>query len=213
MLSAWMRFKYPNQVQGALASSAPILWFNGTTNPNTWDIIASDVVKNKGSLHCWGRIKYGFYDLTSLVYDKFQWATLKSTFNMCKDITSPDDVNQFIGTLESTISGMVQVNYPYSVNGLPAYPVKTFCEAVDNGTAHAKAKPVKKSTISTFDYVNVDALALAANVVWNNTSNETNCVNFDGSIGANSSIVGQLADSWDIQTCLDLPLPLGSDPA
>jgi lysosomal Pro-X carboxypeptidase len=29
MLAGWMRMKYPTHVQGAIASSAPILWFKG----------------------------------------------------------------------------------------------------------------------------------------------------------------------------------------
>lgn len=166
MLSAWMRLKYPNQVQGALASSAPILWFNGTINPNTWDNIAADVVKNKGSLNCWGRMKFGFYDLTSLAYDKFKWPTLKEKFNMCKAPTSPEDMNTFIALLQDTIESMVQVNYPYAVGSLPAEPVATFCAIVDTITAEAEAKAPEASAISVFDYVNIDALVAAANVVW-----------------------------------------------
>jgi len=158
-------------------------------------------------------LKYGFYDLTSLVYDKFKWPTLKDKFNMCNAPTSPDDINTFINLLEDTISGMVQVNYPYAVGSLPADPVKTFCGMVDNLIAEAKSKKAaEESTISVFNYINIDALAMAANVVWENKSNTTKCINFDGSIGANSSAPG-LPDSWDIQTCLDLPMPLGIDPA
>jgi hypothetical protein len=116
---------------------------------------------------------------------------------MCNAPTSPDDINTFINLLEDTISGMVQVNYPYSVGSLPADPVATFCGIVDSLTAEAKAKKPEASAISVFNYINIDALAVAANVVWENLSNTTRCINFDGSIGANSS-ASALPDSWDI---------------
>jgi len=44
MLSAWMRMYFPNQIQGALAASAPILWFKGYINPNAWSDVASNVI-------------------------------------------------------------------------------------------------------------------------------------------------------------------------
>jgi len=34
MLAAWLRMKYPITFNGALASSAPILHFKGSVNPN-----------------------------------------------------------------------------------------------------------------------------------------------------------------------------------
>jgi lysosomal Pro-X carboxypeptidase len=46
MLAAWMRMKYPNYIQGAIASSAPILWFDGMIDPNAYTKIASNVILN-----------------------------------------------------------------------------------------------------------------------------------------------------------------------
>ena len=171
MLSAWMRMKYPNQVQGALAASAPILWFNGTINPNTWTNIAADVVKNKGSEKCYDTLKYGFYDMTNLVYDKYKWSTLKDKFHMCAAPTSPDQVNTFVSAVVDAISGMVQVNYPYDVGNLPGNPVAVFCAEVDAiaGAAEAARANVKDaSTVSVFDWTNIDAIAQAADVIWLN---------------------------------------------
>jgi hypothetical protein len=130
---------------------------------------------------------------------------------MCNAPSSPDDINTFIALLEDAISGMVQVNYPYAVGSLPADPVNTFCAIVDSLTAEAESKKPEASAISVFNYINIDALAAAADVRWENVSNKTNCINFDGTLGANSS--AGLPDSWDIQSCLDLPMPIGTDPA
>jgi lysosomal Pro-X carboxypeptidase len=59
MLAAWMRMKYPHIIQGALASSAPILFFNGTTSPYAYNEVATNSFK---SAHpdCPGYIKQGF---------------------------------------------------------------------------------------------------------------------------------------------------------
>lgn len=96
MLSAWMRMKYPNVVQGALAASAPVRWFNGTINPNTWTKIASHVIEKQGGQMCYYQYKYGFYDLTSCVYDQFKWPKLKEIFGLCDVPTKPDDIDTLI---------------------------------------------------------------------------------------------------------------------
>ena len=61
--------KYPTYIQGAIASSAPILWFKGKINPNSYTKVASEVIFNKGGEQCYNYIKYGFFDLTNIKYD------------------------------------------------------------------------------------------------------------------------------------------------
>lgn len=41
MLASWLRMKYPTHFHGAIASSAPILWFKGGVDPNAYSRIAS----------------------------------------------------------------------------------------------------------------------------------------------------------------------------
>jgi len=46
MLAAWMRMKYPQTIQGALAASAPILYFHGAENMADDGAAFFDVITN-----------------------------------------------------------------------------------------------------------------------------------------------------------------------
>ena len=65
MLSAWLRMKYPHAFQGALAASAPILFFDGYVSPYAYDNIATDDYR-KADEQCPVNIKAGFEMLADL---------------------------------------------------------------------------------------------------------------------------------------------------
>jgi len=65
MLSAWLRMKYPHVFQGALAASAPILFFDGYVDPNAYDDIATSDYR-KADEQCPDMIKAGFEQLAEL---------------------------------------------------------------------------------------------------------------------------------------------------
>lgn len=73
MLASWMRMKYPQHFQGALASSAPILWFKGAIDPNAYTKIVSGVMRQMGGDECYRYSHDGFYDLRNLQYDFSKW--------------------------------------------------------------------------------------------------------------------------------------------
>ena len=59
MLAAWLRFKYPHVFTGALASSAPILFFEGSVSPYAYNEVATNSYKNYNS-KCPDAIRSGF---------------------------------------------------------------------------------------------------------------------------------------------------------
>jgi lysosomal Pro-X carboxypeptidase len=77
MLAAWLRMKYPSMFQGALASSAPVLWFNGTITNTAYTQVASRVIKQQGGDECYDMYSKGFYDLTNMKYDQSKYAQIQ----------------------------------------------------------------------------------------------------------------------------------------
>ena len=65
MLAAWLRLKYPQWFQGALAASAPILFFEGYVSPDAYDNIATQDYA-KADPECPVMIKNGFDMLAGL---------------------------------------------------------------------------------------------------------------------------------------------------
>lgn len=62
MLAAWLRMKYPQWFQGALAASAPIVFFDGVVSPNAYNDIATNDFR-KADENCPHEIKKGFAKL------------------------------------------------------------------------------------------------------------------------------------------------------
>jgi len=76
MLAAWMRMKYPQHFQVALSSSAPILYFRGTTLPYAYQDFASKIYYKTGGMECAKAIKFGFFEMTNMVYDSSMYDTI-----------------------------------------------------------------------------------------------------------------------------------------
>jgi lysosomal Pro-X carboxypeptidase len=157
MLASWMRMKYPNHFQGALASSAPILWFKGKTDPNDYTIVASKVFKKVGGQECYDSLQRGFFDLTNLMYDPTKYQGIADTFNMCDVPTHPANITTIIGIMSDSLGTMAMVNYPYAtnfVNPLPAWPMTEACVQAKNSTPAA----IQVGETSIFNYTNIEAL-------------------------------------------------------
>lgn len=90
MLAAWLRMKYPQTFQGALSSSAPILYFKGA--PTAPEDMFGDLISQafgNVTLKCNTTIREGFYtmqDIRNNSARRGDWGALSTAFNTCKPI-------------------------------------------------------------------------------------------------------------------------------
>lgn len=130
MLSAWLRMKFPHVFQGALAASAPILFFDGYVSPNAYDDIATDDYR-KSDAQCPEMIKNGFEQLESLRGETNAYQSISDIFNLCAVPSGKAEVQSLINTLSDSLGTMAMVDYPYPTNfvePLPAWPVDYSCK-------------------------------------------------------------------------------------
>lgn len=134
MLSAWLRMKYPQSFQGALAASAPILFFDGYVTPDAYDIIATGSYASSSASEtgCNQFISDGFDELKALKSNPDAYDDISEIFNLCSVPKGELEIDSLISTLNDSIGTMAMVNYPYPtsfVEPLPAWPVSTACAA------------------------------------------------------------------------------------
>ena len=203
MLATWLRIKYPTHFHGAIASSAPILWFKGATDPALYTKIAGHAMNDTQiGPQCYGYQRQGFYSLIQAKEDDATWPQINTAFSVCPNSTlnSTERVEMLIESIADRLGTMAMVNYPYATNfvkSLPAWPVEQACI-----NAASVKKPVKGAR--DFDYHSIERLA-AMMKIWQ--GNDT-CLNL---VGGNQT--GALDGSgWEVQTCYELPMPQGDDP-
>ena len=192
MLSAYFRIKFPHLVDGAIASSAPVLEYldmPGLGLMHTTTQVYFDISPN-----CAFDILDGFNILDNFVQNEYTWPGLQEIFNTCGPITEQAQVLAIEDWITNALETYVQYNYPYPAivqYYLPGWPANVTCSiiAIYN-------KPVRNM------WETVQGLAAAAFLLYNNSGSEP-CFNPWAQSNDPDSV------AWTYQTCSELLMPQG----
>ncbi|KAI6240177.1 putative effector protein [Aphelenchoides fujianensis] len=154
MLSAWIRIKYPHLVDGAIAASAPVFWFQNAGLPeNSYAHIVSRTFKLSGcSLRA---IVASFAALPELSKTQEGIDYINDVLRLKGEsqVQSADDTDFILNQIYDIMDNVAMVDYPYEANflkKLPAWPVKAMCQSL-----HTKGEDLKEQVKALYPILNV----------------------------------------------------------
>uniref|UniRef100_A0A7N0UJG6 Lysosomal Pro-X carboxypeptidase n=1 Tax=Kalanchoe fedtschenkoi TaxID=63787 RepID=A0A7N0UJG6_KALFE len=118
MLASWFRLKYPHVVLGALASSAPILYFDDITPNDGYFTVATRDFQEE-SQSCYETIKESWDEMDRIASLPDGLSILSQTFNTCSPLS---DVDQLKDRLVGIYSAAAQYSSPL---------VTLLCQGID----------------------------------------------------------------------------------
>ncbi|KAH9294393.1 hypothetical protein KI387_040403, partial [Taxus chinensis] len=121
MLASWFRLKYPHVTIGALASSAPILYFDDITPSYGYGSVVTKDFKNASEI-CYKRINESWDMMDKIASAPQGLSNLSILFNTCQNLSSKDGLYDWI-----TVQYMIAAQYNFqevegiceAINGLP----------------------------------------------------------------------------------------------
>ncbi|XP_046553525.1 dipeptidyl peptidase 2-like isoform X1 [Haliotis rubra] len=200
MLTAYMRFKYPNIIDGGIAASAPIYMLD-PSHPRDFffPIVSNDF--DQAMPGCQDNVKKAFSQLNNMAAQgQSGLSDISRMFNLCKPLADNMAFKHLLGWVRNAFTFMAMLDYPYKASfeaQLPANPVKAGC-----------------LTISSASDV-VTGLAAAAGIFYNGTAGTLKCYDIDAEFiecaDPTGCGTGNDAKAWDYQACTEIKLPAGSN--
>ncbi|XP_037070089.1 lysosomal Pro-X carboxypeptidase-like [Pollicipes pollicipes] len=193
MLAAWFRVKYPHVVQGAIASSAPILQFTGITPCEAFGQVVTRTFGKEGDM-CPRVIRKSWDAIDRLTADQEGMDWLSDAWNLCSPLNS-SQLTDFKQWLNDMYTNFAMIDYPYPasfLSPLPGYPVKVACSYLHDD--HGNDDRALLTNI--YDVINL----------YFNYTGAADCVD-TGSQGTSS--LGD--DGWDFQACTEMVMPMCYD--
>lgn len=194
MLSAYFRIKFPHIVDGAIASSGPVLEYLDTQGKGLNHRVTADYFEVYPG--CAFNINDGFNILDNFIQNEYTWPALSAIFSLCNVITEQQQVLDLEAWIGDALETYAQLNYPYpaSIGGttLPAYPLNVSCSYI--GYYNRQPRNMWATLLG---------LAQAVGLLYNSTGTTT-CY------APSASYTDQSAESWGYQTCSELLIPQGS---
>ncbi|KAF5194731.1 Lysosomal pro-x carboxypeptidase, partial [Thalictrum thalictroides] len=124
MLASWFRLKYPHIAMGALASSAPILYFEDIVPQDIYYVIATNDFK-EASMNCYKTIRKSWSTIDKIASQANGFSLLSKKFKTCKPISDSSELKNY---LDSMYNKAAQYDAP------PGYPVNQICDAIDKAS-------------------------------------------------------------------------------
>uniref|UniRef100_A0A7N2LA90 Lysosomal Pro-X carboxypeptidase n=1 Tax=Quercus lobata TaxID=97700 RepID=A0A7N2LA90_QUELO len=127
MLASWFRLKYPHVALGALASSAPILYFDDITPQNGYFSIVSKDFK-EASETCYQTIKKSWSEIDKAASQPSGLSNLSKEFKTCRPLSKSSKLKAYLGIMYVCAA---QYNHPLD------YPVTIVCGGIDGAPSNA----------------------------------------------------------------------------
>lgn len=123
MLASWFRLKYPHIALGALASSAPVLYFDDMISPNHgyYSIVNKDF--EEASESCFKTIKLSWAEIDKIESKPNGLSFLSKKFNTCVPLQDTYTLKAFLESLYDNVAQYGDLNFNSS----------TICKAIDEG--------------------------------------------------------------------------------
>ncbi|KAA8544162.1 hypothetical protein F0562_022202 [Nyssa sinensis] len=124
MLASWFRLKYPHIALGALASSAPILYFDDITPQNGYYTIVTKDFK-EASESCYETIRKSWSEIDKVASQHNGLSILSKRFKTCTHLNNSSELKNYLNRLYARAA---QYNAP------PSYPVTVVCGGIDGAS-------------------------------------------------------------------------------
>lgn len=198
MLTAWLRIKYPQVVDVAVAASAPLpMMAQSHKMPKAFfQIVTEDFAL--ANEKCPDIVRTAFKKLDVLRSIEGGDQVIGSTFSLCTPFNSTQ-FDHLVGWIRNSLLMMAMVDYPYPADffgRLPAWPVKAACEIMLGEALTSKDE--------------LQALANAAGLFYNGTEGTKECFDIYEDFIYCADITGcgtgPEAVAWDFQCCTEFQL-------
>ncbi|KAF8009532.1 hypothetical protein BT93_J0517 [Corymbia citriodora subsp. variegata] len=120
-LASWFRLKYPHLTVGALASSAPVLYFDNITPQDAYYSVVTKDFK-EASETCHQTIADSWLEIDRVAREPNGTSNLSKMFKTCKPLESGDELKNYLMLLYARAA---QYDDP------PRYPVTVICNGID----------------------------------------------------------------------------------
>ncbi|XP_021692125.2 uncharacterized protein LOC110673327 [Hevea brasiliensis] len=124
MLAAWFRLKYPHIASGALASSAPILYFDDITPQDGYHSIVTQIFRDTSET-CYQTIRDSWLAIDKMASQYGGLSMLSGRFQTCQGLEDSSELKNYL---------KLMYGYAAQYNGPPEYPVSTVCRAINGAS-------------------------------------------------------------------------------